>query len=237
MNVQVLKNDIKHLSREPIVLLISFAPLLITLVFKMLLVFLVPFLQQYWTFDLEPFYPYILSFIWIISTSMLGIVVGFMMLDDRDGKIVRLISVTPLGRSGYMKNRLSFIFISTMIFTVIAYYLLAIVTIPFWALMIIAILLSLIGMTLCLVFFAVADDKVKGMTYAKALNIIMVFALADLLKDRWIHVISAVFPTYWISKILRQPSNLLTIFVGAGITLLWFLLVLNINDRRMQSDD
>lgn len=237
MNTHVIKNDLKHLSREPIVLLISFAPLLISVVFKLLLTLLVPFLQQYWTFDIAPFYPYILSFIWILSTSMLGIVVGFMMLDDKDGKIVQMISVTPLGRSGYLKNRLSFIVITTLIATIFSYYLLNIYEVSLWLLLLASTLLSMIGMTMCLVFFAIADDKVKGMTYAKGLNIFMVFAFADLLDDGWIRIVSACFPTYWISKIIRYPNEVWMIVVGIVVTSLWFGLMLLVNQRRMTIED
>lgn len=66
--------------------------------------------------DLFQYADYILVFVLLMVAGMSGIVTGFMMLDEKDGRIAELLSVTPLGQ-GYLMNRLLFSGCLTTVYT------------------------------------------------------------------------------------------------------------------------
>ncbi len=123
----ILRTDIKQIVRDPIMVILMAAPLLMIALFKVMLVFLLPFLETKYSFNLSYLYPYILAFIMLMIPGILGIVTGFMMLDERDGNIAELMAVTPLGRTGYLVNRLSLSALISIIYCFIAYYVLQVI--------------------------------------------------------------------------------------------------------------
>lgn len=222
LKIVYFKTDLKRLIREPMMVLMFLTPLLITIVFKLMLTFLVPFIENYIAFDLVPYYHYILAFVLVLNPGILGIVMGFMMIEDKDGKIFELLSITPLGKRGYMIMRLIFVFVSTFIYTLYSYFILDIYSVSFLVLMYISVLLSIYGSLIGMLLFIMATDKVKGLTYAKGFNILMLFVLGDLISIKWLRILSSFFPTYWISKIIAQPNNLLVMLGGLIVHLVWF---------------
>ena len=219
---QTLKSDLKHMIREPIIGLMFFVPIIISIVFKLADLYLVPVIEMNFSVDIGFYYIYILSAIFVISADMIGVVIGFMMLDDKDGHILELISVTPLGKNGYLINRLGFMSIFTFIFTFVSYFILNIVRIPFYTLVFIALMLSIISASIGILLSSLATDKVKGLTYAKGLNFIVVFCFADLIDIEYIRIISAIFPTYWITSIMGNPYGVEPYIFGLITTVFWF---------------
>jgi hypothetical protein len=95
IKITLFRNDIKQILRDPVMTLLLVAPLLLIVVFKIVEVFLIPFLVQKTGFDVMPYAPYVFSFILLMNSGMLGIVTGFMMLDERDGNISQCWSYSP----------------------------------------------------------------------------------------------------------------------------------------------
>src|SRR6056297_2963782 len=226
---QTLKSDLKHMIREPIIGLMFFVPIIISIVFKLADLYLVPVIEMNFSVDIGFYYIYILSAIFVISADMIGVVIGFMMLDDKDGHILELISVTPLGKSGYLINRLGFMALFTFIFTFVSYFILDMVRIPIFTLIFIALMLSILSACIGLLLSSLASDKVKGLTYAKGLNFIIIFCFADLIDVEYIRVVSAIFPTYWVSSIIENFNEAVPYIFGLITTLFWFLVIYRSN--------
>lgn len=221
-----IKNDFRQIIREPIMLLLFILPLFYPILFKLIIIYLIPYIGSFIVFNLNDYYSYILSLSFVIIPSTLGAVTGFMMLDEKDGQIVPLLSVTPLGKTGYIINRLSFGFLATLVYTIFCYYILDLYQIPFLTLIILAILLGINVFIIGSLLFILADDKVKGLTYAKSLNIIVLFALSDLVNEKWLSIFSMLFPTYWITKIIQNPYNLGMILSAFFVHIIWLILLI-----------
>jgi hypothetical protein len=216
IQITLFKNDIKQIMRDPIMAILLFAPLLLISVFKILEIFLFPFLAAKVGFDLIPYSAYILSFILLMNSGMLGIVTGFMMLDERDGNISQLLEITPLGRGGYLINRIAFASLLSIIYCLLSFAIFAQPMLPLFTIVLLSALLAIYTAIIGLLIFSGADDKVKGLTFAKGLNTLVLFAFTDLFALRWLTVLSWFFPPYWITLIIKTPHSL-TI---AGIALL-----------------
>ncbi|MBW6502401.1 MAG: hypothetical protein K0B05_13505 [Bacteroidales bacterium] len=212
--------------RDPIMAVLFFAPLLLIIAFKLMVLFLIPFLLTRTGFDASPYLFYVLVFVIMMCGALLGIVTGFMMIDERDGNISELMSVTPLGRGGYLFNRLLFAAASTFLYGILGYYVMDIVELPVIAVLFVSLLSSNYSILIGLLIFSFADDKVKGLTFAKAINALSLFAFTDLLSLRWLTVLSWFFPPYWITSVVQHPDSLsvygLALLVNTGW--LWVLI-------------
>lgn len=58
-------------------------------------------------FRLEPFYPLIMSGYLMTAPGIVGMVVGFMLLDERDARTFSALRVTPLSIRKYLSYRLT----------------------------------------------------------------------------------------------------------------------------------
>lgn len=215
------KNDTKQMMRDPIMAILLFAPLFLIIVFKLLVLLLPPFLNAKFGFDVAPYAPYILSFVLLVSSGMLGIVTGFMMLDERDGHISELMEITPLGRSGYLVNRLSFTSILSFIYTVVGISVLNLHDMPLFSTVFLALLSAIYTAITGLLLFTWGDDKVKGLTLAKALNSLVLFAFTDLFSLKWLTFISWFFPPYWFTVIIKSPWSLSGIGTALFVHIGW----------------
>jgi hypothetical protein len=112
-------------------------------------------------------------------------------------------------------------------YTILSCYVLNIVELPLVSVLFLSVLLALYSAIIGLLLFSGADDKVKGLTYAKALNVLALFAFTDLFPLRWLTVLSWFFPPYWITMTMKSPDSLLVggIALAVHIGWLWILII------------
>lgn len=221
-----LKNDLKQILRDPIMAVLMVAPLLLIIAFKLMVLYLIPFIETNIVFDVTPYLNYVFVFVVMMCGAMLGIVTGFMMIDERDGKIAELMSVTPLGRSGYLFNRLLFAATFSVFYSILSYYVLNVVELPLITILFVSLLSSGYSIIIGLLIFTFADDKVKGFTFAKAINSLSLFAFTDLLALKWLTVLSWFFPPYWITLVVQSPHSLLVYGLALLINLGWLFVLI-----------
>lgn len=217
-------SDLKMILRDPIMALLFFVPLMIGIIFKLLILFLLPFVLDYISFSL-PLEPYLLSMTLLMTPYMLGVVMGFMMLDDKDGNIIDLVMVTPYGRRGYLFNRILFISVFTFLYTLINYFILNLVEINMFSLLYISILLSVFAASIGLLFYKIAGDKIIGLTYAKLLNFVILFVFADFIKAEWFIYVAVMFPTFWVTRLITDPGASSHYILAGVVVTVWFLLI------------
>jgi len=201
--------------------LLLIAPLLLISVFKLLKVFLIPFLTIKTGFDIAPYTSYVLSFVLLMNSGMLGIVTGFMMLDERDGNIAQLLEVTPMGRSGYLINRLLFASLPSIVYCFISFAVFNLVDLPLISIIFLASLSAMYTAIIGLLIYSWADDKVKGLTFAKGLNSLVLFAFTDLFSLYWLTYLSWFFPPYWITMTIKSPNSLLANSMALLVHAVW----------------
>lgn len=221
-----IKSEFKKIIREPMMALLLFVPLIIPVIFRLLVTFLVPFIGKYVEFDFSLYQHYILSFVLMLSPMLLSMIVGFSMIDDRDNRMVELISVTPFSKSGYVIMRLALLAALVLFYSLYSYFVLGIYIVSIWTVLYLCIILSLYSAIMGLLLFTVASDKVKALTYAKGLNIIFLFAFVDLLNIPWMNILGSCFPPYWITQIVASPQDVLTLILGGVVSAVWFVIFL-----------
>jgi len=210
--------------------------LLVPLILWLLMHFLFPFLEilimKQWSVDISPYYPQAGIFFLMLIPMMIGMVYGFILLDERDAGVITAISVTPTGKSGYLKIRLGIPMALSFLFIILYLNLLQLTGIlDFFQLILISVLVSSQSLVLLLVLGAFAHNKVMGMAIAKGFGILLIGPLLDYGLPAPFNWVGAYSPLYWASRSLLAESQG-SYWLYAGITFLFHLALIWILFRK-----
>ncbi|NDJ54722.1 MAG: hypothetical protein GYB68_16765, partial [Chloroflexi bacterium] len=92
-------NDIRNVRRDALLGWMFLLPLLYVAMAR----WLVPLIDGNIAFDLSPYYGLIMALVGLATPSMLfGVIIGFMLLDEKDDRTLIAMRVTPLPILGYI---------------------------------------------------------------------------------------------------------------------------------------
>ncbi len=97
--------DAKSVRRDPLLRWLALGPVSLALLVRWGTPYVAGRLQGQLGFDLVPYYPLIVSFVLLLVPMMCGIVIGFLLLDQRDDRTITALQVTPLTLNGYLVYR------------------------------------------------------------------------------------------------------------------------------------
>ncbi len=226
--------DIKNIYRDPLLFMSILAPLLLTLFIKFVLPFLFEVVRNEYGLDLNTYNSLIYVFLIMFTPMMLGVLGGFLILDERDQDILTYISITPLSKRGYLYFRLiSPVIISFSLSIVIFYY----IGMDFNIIQLIPVFLiaALEAPIMTLFLGSFANNKVEGLTLSKAMGIMFIApVVVYFVKSNWQYLV-AVFPTFWVSQAFLTMGNknyLFYIFGGLLIHIMYFYFFVNKFDKK-----
>ncbi len=225
INQVAYKADFKLISREPILILFMILPLFIIFITRLFMRYGSPLLISYLNFDLSPYFGYILIMALLMAPFMLGTVCGFLMIDDRDARMFELMSITPLGYLGYIIMRSLIPFSAAIIYTFAGYFMIDIFYLNPALLTLIALLNALSGVTVGLLLFNYAGDKVKAVAFSKGLGLLNVLAVADLFSLPWLSLLAAFTPFYWVVRLATVSAAPFTVIMAVLVHLFWLLIM------------
>jgi fluoroquinolone transport system permease protein len=169
---------------------------------------------------LEPYYPLLVSTMVVFIPMMYGIVVGFMLLDERDENTLTALKVTPMSPRKYLLYRVTVPIVVSIVTTLLAYPLVGLIDVDLASLVVVTALASLSAPFIALIFAAFARNKVEGFAIQKMLGgVFMIPLVAYFTPMNW-QLAFGVFPTYWTLKafwIACEGGSGLWICVLAGI--------------------
>lgn len=221
INQTAFKADLKLIVREPILILFMILPLFIMWITRLFTSYGVPLIIDYLNFDLTPYFGYILIMALLMAPYMLGTVCGFLMIDDRDARMFELMSITPLGYLGYILIRSLIPFSTAVIYTFAGYFIIDIFYIDPALLVLIAFLNAISGVSVGLLLFNYAGDKVKAVAFSKGLGLLNVLALADLFSLPWLSLLAALTPFYWVVRLATVAVTPFAVIMAVLVHLAW----------------
>jgi len=215
--------DLKSVSRDSMLLLISAGSLVLALAMRYGVPFATPHLQRLLSVDLADYTPLLMSFVLLIAPGMVGSLVGFLILDERDDGTLTALLVTPVSLSSYLLYRIGLPVVVAFLVTLLAVPIAGLLTIPFGPLVVAAALASLSGGIVALAVTALASNKVEGFGVLKILQGLQALPLvAWFLPTPWQWLVGIV-PTYWPAAAYWQmaagESFWEYVVVGVGVNL------------------
>lgn len=198
--------DLRMIGRDPLLRWIFVLPLLLALLMRFGLPWLGAVLQARFRFDLSPFYPLIVSNFLFIAPTVSGLVVGFLLLDERDEGLLLAYAVSPLPLPLYLAYRLALPIFLGLVVTLLCYPIIGLVSLPAEALFLLAIQGAFFAPYLTLYLAAFAQDKVSGMAMLKLNNGIMLLPVAAYFVPEPWQYLGGIIPAFWTLKAFWSAS-------------------------------
>ena len=157
--------------------------------------------NESFSLSLADFYPMIVAYMAIFTGAMMvGTIVGFMLLDEKDHNTLKAMLVTPVRFQQYALYRVGLP--AVLAFVIVVAMVLGInqALVPWWQLLLIAAGASLLAPMTTLFFALMAENKVQGFAYAKFTGISGWIIMGGwFIPGPWQWLLG-VFPPFWISK-------------------------------------
>jgi fluoroquinolone transport system permease protein len=148
-------------------------------------------------FDLAPYHPLILGGYLMTAPGIVGMVIGFLLLDERDSRTLLALRTTPLSIRRYLAYRISLPLVVGTASTLIGYPVIGILALPFPTLVAIALVAGLSAPLLALVLATAAPNKVAGFAVVKILNSVNLLPNAAFFLPLPLQYAAGILPTYW----------------------------------------
>ena len=199
--------DLRNVARDEMLRWMALIPLLIAVVVRYGWPIVVAQLQTRFQFDLLPYQTMLISYIVIASPIVFGVVIGFLLLDERDEGSLIALQVTPLTLTNYLAYRLGMPVILTMILLIVSLPLAGINTFSLAKLLLLAVVTAPLAPMLAIFLAAFASNKVQGFALMKGGGILFLLPIVAYFVDaRWQWLIG-LFPTYWAPKLYWMISE------------------------------
>lgn len=195
-------NDLKSIRREPLLLYMLVIPPVMVLVLRLILPPAAAYLSENLDFDLVPYYPMLLSFFFVLQIPLLfGVLVGLLVLDERDSNTLTALRVTPISMRGYALYRGGGAVLLSSAYVLLTLFSSGFVPISLaLAVAAVALLAGLMAAIFALIVSTFASNKVEGLALTKALSVFMLGPLAAyFVRSDW-QLFFGLLPTYWSAK-------------------------------------
>lgn len=221
--------DLKQIRRDELLQFFLIYPLLL----GVLLRWLIPWATERAAgfLDLTPYYVLLVSFFGLlVIPQLVGLLVGTLLLDERDEHTLTALMVTPMPMQSYALYRVLTPVLINLVGGVVVIYLIGIAVPTVEQTLILLISVAPMGPVIALLLASLAKNKVEGIAIMKALGIFTLVPFAAwFVPEPWQWLLG-IFPTYWSMKAywlaLAGEAYLWVAGVGLlyGLGLLWLLI-------------
>jgi fluoroquinolone transport system permease protein len=201
MNIAVFRTliyaDSRMLWRDPLLGWILALPIGLALLLRPLLPRVQEALLAGVGVDLTLYYPLVMGGYLMTAPGMVGMVIGFLFLDERDARTLTALRTTPLSMRQYLLYRVALPLLLGTASTLIGYPLTGLTPLSPTTLLPIVVVASLSAPLLALVLAVAAPNKVAGFAVVKVLNAVNLLPIVAYFVPRPAQFAAGIFPTYW----------------------------------------
>lgn len=233
----LLRADWRNVTRDPLLLLVAAVPLLLASLVRVGFPWAVALAAPH--VALEPYAPFVVGYMLVLTPMLVGGATGFMLLDEREEQVLAAIAVTPLGKRGWLAYRVAVPVGATAAMGVAAVYLTGLEPPPVGHLPVIVVLAAVEAPLATLFLAAFAANKVQAMALAKAGTLVVVAPFAALFVAVPWQYVAGLLPQYWVVRLALAStadglefSTLAAIAALAHAVVLWGLA--RAYDRRVE---
>jgi len=191
---QVISSDVRKIMREPFFWMILIAPFLL----GWLLRFLLPYsTEQIERFDLSNYYPVVVALFVLVSPLYYGVILGLLVLEEKDENVLLAVAVTPLQLSNYLVARILVYTLVSLPIIVIVHEIIGVIEISIFKLSLVAVAASLNTALVVMLLAAFCKNQLEGFVIGKGMSPLILFPLAMFFVPDYWHLFCGFMPTYW----------------------------------------
>ena len=212
--------DLRNVGRDEMLRWMVLIPLLLALLVRYGWPIIVAQLQSRYQFDLAPYVVMLMSYLVIGAPAVFGVVIGFLLLDERDEGSLIALQVTPLSLNNYVAYRLGLPVVLTVVLLVISLPLAGVTTFSLGNLLLLALVAAPLAPLLAIFLAAFATNKVQGFALMKGAGILFVVPFAAYFIDSNWQWAFGLLPTFWPPKLYWMMSE--------GESVIWWVALVGI---------
>lgn len=193
--------DAKGIRRDSMNLLMLALPLILAMILRFGLPPLTAAIRTQTGFDLTPYYPVVMGYFVIALTPMvMAVLIGFLLLDEKDDQTLTVLQVTPMSLSTYIAYRL---LVPTLLSVIVVFFMFPLAGIGTWDVRLMA-LSALASAPLAPMFTmylaGFAANKVQGFALMKLSGAVLLLPVFAYFVDGPVEYLLGLVPTYWPIK-------------------------------------
>lgn len=229
----LIKSDMKQIYRDPMLLISLVGPFLLILFVR----FMVPFAVV--GYDLSAYNELLASFFILLIPLIVGIMAGFMMLDERDESMIDFFAVTPLRKQGYLCYRLLLPGVLTVLYGVLYLEWASPVSLSVSATSLVIPMIAMGAPIISLCLVAMAANKIEGLALSKGVGLLVFIPIVIYFVPGPLHFVGGILPTFWAAKLFFvEASNLsVVLLIGCLGVLINVLCILFLTKRFLRKTD
>jgi fluoroquinolone transport system permease protein len=221
--------DLKNVQRDSLLRWIGLYPVLIALIARWGVPVLTRQVAERFDFDLTPYYGLGLSLMLELMPILAGMVVGFLLLDQRDDQTLTALQVTPLTANGYLVYRIAMPMLFSVLTTLLVFPIIGLMPVAPLPLVLMALGAALLAPIYALFLASFAENKVQGFALMKGAGVVMLPpTIAYFVHSPW-QLAFGLVPTYWPVKAfwaLQAGDTNYWLYVLVGLVYQLFLMLL-----------
>jgi fluoroquinolone transport system permease protein len=202
----LLRADARSLLRDPLLGWIMLLPIGLALLLRVLVPPLSTAFQVSAPSDPGSLHTLIMGGYLLTAPGIVGMVVGFLLLDERDARTLTALRVSPLPLEGYIAYRVVLPLLLGTAATLIGYPLAGMVPLPPRDLLPLALLAGSSAPVMVLVLATAAPNKVAGFAVVKISNTVNLLPLVAFFLPLPQQLFAGFLPTYWPMRALWSAA-------------------------------
>ena len=215
--IQLTLNDLKNITRDDI---LKYFFIAVPLLFILVLMLVVPILIEQFP-AIDDYSEVIVTFFSLELPLIIGFVISFLMLDEKDERVFTALRVMPISVFQFLFYRLFFAVFFAFAFIFLMLLLSDLHDISIIEMLLISLAFALITPILVLIEASFASNKVTGFTVFKALNFIFIIPIAGFfIESKW-SLLMGLIPTYWPMQSIYQTLSTELSFTHFTISILY----------------
>jgi len=225
--------DGRNLVRDSMLRWMLLAPLLLALGFRFLLPWAMAGIGARFGVDLHVYLPIVYAYLVVITPVLFGMIVGFLLLDERDDRTLTALQVTPLTLNQYATYRIGVPMLISLAVTPLMLRVVGDTTLTWPAMLLVSLVAAPLAPIFMLFLAAFAPNKVQGLALTKGAGIILFVPIAAwFVATPWQWLLGFA-PTYWPAKVYwllaaDAPTTWVFTLLGLG----WQILLIGLLFRR-----
>jgi hypothetical protein len=225
----VIEGDFKNIRRDPTLSMLLFVPVIMLAVVR----YLVPVVNNYIP-GTERYYPVILAVFTLLTASFPGFIIAFIILDEKDQNLLPVIRITPVSISGFLLARLGYMSVLSLFSSCLLLLFNGLKEFTCWQILQLSVLSLLNAPVILLLMSAIAKNKIEGMTFIKAANVLLIIPVLIMFTNNVFVNILALLPAYWVYAYMVPGYNhYLIFFLGIVVLLLYNYLICRFAIRKL----
>ncbi len=191
-----------------------------------LVIWAIPSLLAKYAF-LVPYTPLFLVVGVIENTQMFSFISSMVLIDEKETDVAKVYGVVPITKQEFIFSRFVIPYLVTVLLNVVMFRVQSIAVVSFASGLSISCLAALVVPVYVLAINASVQNRLQGMVYIKAFNMLVLVPLAAFFVPDTFRYLFGMFPTHWIfqaiDQVSRGESATITLLVGFvyWLILLW----------------